>query len=209
MGLTEKSEFRNTRDYYIGVVVKREDGKMKGMALQPGETVLMDEQEQMATANAPRQESDNPFTNGDLELVQSARALANRRPIGDSKHTEQAVGGQVASGAPPAAEPEAVGGDVADDEEGGPAGSPDAELKGDDPAPTEAPSKKDQEASARAAAARGRAPAANEKVTPPPAPPKAPGVSHTGAAPTPKGTPVEGKAAPAEEVATPEAVGKE
>jgi hypothetical protein len=196
-GPTKKSEFRNTRDHQIGVVLKREDGKMKGMAIAPGDSVWMDEEEQMATANAPRKESDNPFVNGDLELVQSARALANRRPIGDTEHPQQEVGGQVADGAPATEEPEAAGAD-SDGEEGSaqeesseepqaPAEEPEAPVSGK-------PTREQAEASARAAAGRRRAPAPNE---------------HTGSSPKPAGDPPEGQRAPAEEVGTPEAVAQE
>lgn len=222
---TAKSEFRNTRDYHIGVVLKREDGKMKGMALEPSGHVWMDEEEQMATANAPRQESDNPFTNGDLELVQSAQVLANRRPIGDTEHPNlQATGGQVAE-KPEAAEPEppadqhasstapsestggsspeqaeaaekAVGADS--DDEGG-----SGKESADEPKP-EAREKRgpggmtkaEEEESARNAAARQR-PSAPRDAT------------HTGSAPKPAGEPPSGSRAPAEEVATPEAVPSE
>lgn len=218
-GPTKKSEFRNTRKHHIGVVLKREDGKMKGSALEPEGRVWMDEEEQMATANAPRSESDNPFVNGDLELVQSARALANRRPIGDTEHPQQETGGQIADEAPPAAEPEPVGAGDGDDEEEPPSSGSDDEaeadedgekppeveeghLGGQDAPGSRQPTKEEQEASARAAAARRRAPAANEKTTPPPPPPG----GHTGSAPPPEGKPPEGKRAPAEEVGSPEAV---
>lgn len=198
-GPTTKSEFRNTRDFHIGVVLKREDGRtMKGMALEPGGRVWMDEEEQMATANAPRKESDNPFTNGDLELVQSATAKANRRPIGDTVHPDvQETGGQVAEDNPeppseaaePAAEPEAAG--ATSDGEAAPASEGAAEEP--QAAGKRTPTKEEAEESARNAAARRR--------------PSAPGdPSHTGSPPAPAGKPVEGSRAAAEEVATPQAV---
>jgi hypothetical protein len=203
---TAKSEFRNTRDFHIGVVLKREDGRsMKGHALEPHGRVWMDEEEQMATANAPRQESDNPFVNGDLELVQSAQVLANRRPIGDTEHPNlQATGGQIADENPeppseapapePATEPEAAG--AKSDGEEGSASEESSEEPKPPPAERKGPtgrSVKEEEESARNAAARRR--------------PTAPGdPSHTGSAPVPAGEPPQGQRAPAEEVATPGAV---
>lgn len=199
---TTKSEFRNTRDFHIGVVLKREDGRtMKGMALEPGGRVWMDEEEQMATANAPRKESDNPFTNGDLELVQSATAKANRRPIGDTLHPDvQETGGQVAEDNPeppsgpaePAPEPQAAG--AKSDGEAAPA----TEGAAEEPqaAGKREPTKEEAEANARAAAARRRPPAPGDP-------------SHTGSPPPATGKAAQGSRAPAEEVATPGAVPSE
>ncbi len=77
-----KDEFRNETKGFVGVI-SIDNGKEKGIAVRPGHTVWLSEQEQVLTANAPRLDSDNPFTNGSLSLVTKAADVKNRRPIGD------------------------------------------------------------------------------------------------------------------------------
>lgn len=79
-----KSEFRNTTEGHIGVVVI-ENGNERGIGVRPGDSIWLSEDEQIATANAPRRDEDNPFINGQLELVTAAQEIANRRPIGSSE----------------------------------------------------------------------------------------------------------------------------
>ena len=79
---TAKSEFRNDSPGTCGVIVI-ENGREKALPLGPGQSVFLTQQEQILTANAPREEKDNPFTNGTLTLITPATEMANRRPIGD------------------------------------------------------------------------------------------------------------------------------
>lgn len=79
----EQSKFVNRSGGFIGVV-KIENGKPKGVSVRPNDPVWLTEEEQVATANAPRSDSDNPFTNGFLELEVSKQTIANHRPIGDT-----------------------------------------------------------------------------------------------------------------------------
>lgn len=82
----EKAEFRNDSPGVCGAVLTEPGGKPKGIAIKPGETVWMTEEDQILTANAPRKAEDNPFANGTLVLVTEPKDIANRRPIG---HTER------------------------------------------------------------------------------------------------------------------------
>lgn len=207
-----KSEFKNNRNHFIGVVQKfGKHQEMKGVAVAPGDNVWLDEDEQIETANAPRYDEDNPFTNGDLTLVTPATMVSNRRPLGDTQLPQPAE----ASAAPPPAKEDGLGGDGETEEETAPAGSSeksDDELAAEaaqaekdrierakqeqaaTPAnrPEHGQSKAEAEESARNAAARAvKAPTGAPAVKPPKAPAKAP----------------EGSRASAEEVATPEAVG--
>lgn len=193
--ITERAEFRNDAGHVIGVSTKRAKGEMKSMGLLPGDTVWLDEEEQIATANAPRDDADNPFTNGHLTLVTEPKEIVNRRQIGYSDHQQVS---DLAEEPGPAA-----GGS----EDGAPPGG--SGEQGDDPpeAPPKAPEEKvpppnldgvqtpAQEAQAKAAANRAiktQAAAPPKPVEPAKDPSKPP----------------EGKRAPTEEVGTPEAEGK-
>lgn len=76
-----KDEFVNTTQGYAGAIVI-EDGKQRGVAVRPGDTIWLSEQEQIVTANAPRREEDNPFINGTFKLLTRGAEVPNRRPIG-------------------------------------------------------------------------------------------------------------------------------
>lgn len=78
-----KSKFSNTSNGVLGVVKLNIEDKPVGTSLRPKEEVWLSEKEQILTANAPRNEADNPFTNGDLTLVVRASDVATARPIGD------------------------------------------------------------------------------------------------------------------------------
>lgn len=84
----EKSEFRNTTDHLLGVVLYDQDDKQYGGIVHAGETVWLSEKERIATANAPKLDADNPLANGNLVLVTEARDIKNRRPIGEEKVEE-------------------------------------------------------------------------------------------------------------------------
>lgn len=189
---TARSEFKNARDHYIGVMTEREDRKMKSLALAPHATIWLSEEEQIATANACRKDEDNPFVNGDLELLTPATVVANRRPIGFSEHPQpnQATAAQADAGA----------GDPGGDTGGTPKGSSEPAGGEPEPASAEEPqaapegardrTKAESEANAREAAARRRAPAPSE-------------AEAAAKKPTPK--PASGSRPADEEVATPEA----
>ena len=82
----EKAEFTNTSAGVCGVTIIEPGGKPKGIAVKPGDTVWLTEEEQILTANAPRKPEDNPFVNGTLTLATEPQDIANRRPIG---HTDR------------------------------------------------------------------------------------------------------------------------
>lgn len=79
--ITEKDEFTNTSRGQCGAIVV-ENGKEKGIAVRPGDTVLLSEIEQTLTANAHRRNEDNPFINGTLKMTGKASEMRHRRPIG-------------------------------------------------------------------------------------------------------------------------------
>jgi hypothetical protein len=98
--LTQKDEFKNTSAGWIGVTLIDGRGDHKGFPVAPGDSVWLSEEEQIATANAPRADTDNPFlprehtvfdeTGGEvgkeshptLELVTAGADVRNRRPFG-------------------------------------------------------------------------------------------------------------------------------
>lgn len=82
----EKAEFRNDSPGVCGATIVQPGGKIQGVAVKPGETIWLTEEDQIETANAPRKAEDNPFINGTLNLVTEPKDIANRRPIG---HTER------------------------------------------------------------------------------------------------------------------------
>lgn len=77
----EKQEFRNATPGTIGVVVIQQ-GKEQALPLVAGATIWLSEEDQIATANAPARDEDNPFVSGALEAVGKPEGLKNRRPIG-------------------------------------------------------------------------------------------------------------------------------
>ena len=81
----EQSKFRNSGKGVVGVVKLDLDGRPKGKAVYPGDFVWLTEYEQILTANAPRNESDNPFTNGSLTLEVRGSEMRTTRPIGDEQ----------------------------------------------------------------------------------------------------------------------------
>lgn len=193
--ITERAEFRNEAGHVIGVVTKRAKGEMKSMALMPDDTVWLDEEEQIATANAPRSEEDNPFTNGHLTLVTAPQQIVNRRQIGYSDHRQVGDLDQEESDpAPGGSEDEtAPGGSTEQDDD--PPEAPEASDAGTEgkvqPPNLGGRQTPEQEAQAKAAAARAiKSPAPAQKPVETPA--KAPA----------------GQRAPTEEVGTPEAEGK-
>lgn len=77
-----KDEFRNVTTGWIGVVTIDGRGDSQGIPVAPGQSVWLSEEEQIATANAPQSDADNPFTNGTLAIVAKGSEVKNRRPFG-------------------------------------------------------------------------------------------------------------------------------
>lgn len=86
-----KSEFENRSQGITGVVTIEPGGKLHPIAVKPGESVWLSEEEQIATANAPRRNEDNPFINGTLVKVTDASNIRNRRPIGEDADSPEAA----------------------------------------------------------------------------------------------------------------------
>lgn len=173
---TLKDEFENTTKGHVGVITLDPTGKERGIAVRPGATVWLTEAEQILTANAPRRDEDNPFTNGQLALKTKASDIKNRRPIGN----QQAV----SNGSQPEPEPEEAPEEV-----------PRQEPK---PKPATARQREDRERAKKEAKRKADAEAqAKTGVIP---------GQETGSKIDASGTPkVEGKSAPNEEVGDPAA----
>lgn len=77
-----RTEFKNVSAGVIGAVVFDSKGERRGIPVKPGDTVWLTEPEEIATANAPRKDSDNPFAQGWLVVETRASEVINRRPIG-------------------------------------------------------------------------------------------------------------------------------
>lgn len=69
MSQTEKQQFRNNTEGWLGAVMIGPRGDDRGIAVEPGGTVWLSEAEQRLTANAPRQPEDNPFIERDHIVV--------------------------------------------------------------------------------------------------------------------------------------------
>lgn len=81
----EKAEFENTGAGVCGAVTIEPGGKQRAVAVKPGDSIWLTEEEQILTANAHRKAEDNPFVNGTLTLRTKPKDIANRRPIGFSE----------------------------------------------------------------------------------------------------------------------------
>ena len=57
----EREQFENTTGGYIGACQIDRRGEHRWIAVAPGERVWLSEEERVATANAPRAATDNPF----------------------------------------------------------------------------------------------------------------------------------------------------
>lgn len=80
--LIERACYRNTSGQIIGVVKIDRKGDENGESLLPEQTVWLSEDERRATARAPRDPADNPFTNGHLAKVADDRLTdADERAI--------------------------------------------------------------------------------------------------------------------------------
>lgn len=95
-----KSKFENVSPGVLGVVQFDMEGKPKGVPVPYKGIVFLSEEEQILTANAPRNESDNPFLNG-LKLLARGAEMERARPIGE----DQADAGPESAPAPEAEDP--------------------------------------------------------------------------------------------------------
>lgn len=179
-----KDEFENTTDGFVGVVSRNPDNKMTGAVVRPKENVLLDKQEQIATANAPKRDKDNPLANGMLKKVRSGSEVENRRPLEPSATPEPEP-------APQEAAPES---DEARKEREAQERIAAAEAREKAEEAAKAKAEADQAAAAKARVKR------DEKADVRPAP-----KAETGAAKPPAAQAPQGQAAKGEEVATPAA----
>jgi hypothetical protein len=79
---TLRTEFKNVSGGVQGVVIVDDAGKPKGIPVRDGDAIWLTEAEEILTANAPRRDEDNPFTNGAFIVLTRASEAPNRRPIG-------------------------------------------------------------------------------------------------------------------------------
>lgn len=185
-----RDEFVNSSDGFIGVITIDPNGKEKAIAVRSGASVWLSESEQILTANAPRNDEDNPFTNGDLKLRTRAADIKNRRPIGTAQEASdggdaQQDGGPMdeQTGSANGSSPEVVDLSAGDD--------------GEQPRVEKSRAKADKE---RQAAEKKRQAEAKKQAEAGAVP-----VKEVGASVSPKGIPEVGKRAPGEEVGSPEA----
>lgn len=87
----QKTEYRNDSAGIIGVVTIEPGGERKPIPVSPGATVWLSEEEEIATANAPVRDEDNPFINGQLVKVTDAADIKNRRPIGSNASSPESA----------------------------------------------------------------------------------------------------------------------
>lgn len=112
-----KDIYRNDSEGVCGVVVI-DNNRAKAIPLQPGDCIPLSKEERIATANAPKREADNPFTNGTLVLDTPASEIENRRPIdapeaepqseAPAEEAEKAEAPEEAPAPPPAEDVEAT-----------------------------------------------------------------------------------------------------
>lgn len=96
--ITNKDEFINTTDGWLGVVEINHENRAIGTSVEPGGSCFLNEEEQILTANAPRMDADNPFANGSLRLARRALEVRNRRPFGG-------IESEIEKGVTPATQP--------------------------------------------------------------------------------------------------------
>src|SRR3954468_12234433 len=101
VSITNKDEFVNTTDGWIGAVQIDHQGRAAGVSVPPGGSVFLTEEEQMLTANAPVLDEDNPFLSGGLDLRRRAVEMRNRRPFGGRPSQEETGATPVSADDPP------------------------------------------------------------------------------------------------------------
>jgi hypothetical protein len=98
---TLRTEFKNVSGGVQGAVIVDVTGKPKGIPVRDGDSIWLTEAEEILTANAPRRDEDNPFTNGSFIVLTRASEAANRRPIGSRDEAPTPVSGSEAGDPPP------------------------------------------------------------------------------------------------------------
>lgn len=68
MAKKSTTRFRNTTGGFVGVVKYKPNGDEAAIAVEPGGTVELTDEEIEATARAPRQPKDNPFVDQPFEV---------------------------------------------------------------------------------------------------------------------------------------------
>jgi hypothetical protein len=84
----QKSQFENTSGGTAGAVIIDAEGKPKGISVDAGQTIWLSEREQALTANAPRNDEDNPFADGTFTLKIRASDVPTSRTLGDDQDIE-------------------------------------------------------------------------------------------------------------------------
>jgi hypothetical protein len=202
----EKQQFRNESGGFIGVVKIDVKGEEKGAAVEPGGTVWLTLQEQVATANAPRQAKDNPFLpttfkriNPDTSEIEEYE-VTPLVPISESRYVpagDRPVPGLQSTDVPPPVPVTPTG-----------QGAVEPPPSEPDPAPPTVKEMQPPQPPTRAAAAAAEAAEAARQAEEAPvqeetAQAPVQGTEETGAAAQPVGPPVEGEFAQHEEVGTP------
>lgn len=94
MATLTKDKFRNATEGQLGVIILDAKGQEKAIALGPGQDVWLSEDEQVLTAQAPRNPDDNPLQNGALELLAEAGEVKSQRPLRPVPDGERPVSDQ-------------------------------------------------------------------------------------------------------------------
>jgi hypothetical protein len=81
MSKVVRDEFVNDAGSTIGVVTVDHRGEPNAKPVLSGETVWLSREEQILTANAPRNEADNVLVNGKLRKITSGVDIESRRPL--------------------------------------------------------------------------------------------------------------------------------
>lgn len=76
-----KDQFRNDSPGVIGAVSVNNRGEVQGIPVYPGDTVWLSDEEQVLTANSPRDPADNPLINGSFTLIAEQGEFKNARPV--------------------------------------------------------------------------------------------------------------------------------
>lgn len=131
-----KDKFKNTSTGVAGAIQLDHENKAKGVPVYPGESIWLSETEQALTAEAPRNEEDNPFTNGTFTLEVRGGEGQHARPIG----RDQSEAADAGAPAAPSDDPENI--DIREEQPAAnepPPGPPEGETGAADPPTGAAP----------------------------------------------------------------------
>lgn len=85
MSVEERRKFHNPTESFVGAVIYDDDGKRRGVPVEPRGYIWLSEREERATAEAPVRAQDNPFVREWDEIVE-------RTPEGEPLRTERRSG---------------------------------------------------------------------------------------------------------------------